>query len=55
VAKPVVRDGLAKVLGGSPRRGRLDGMVLGCAQIRDRSDQHRQADREIACVPAVGR
>jgi hypothetical protein len=54
-ARPVVSDGLAKVLGGLPCRGRLGGMVLCCSQVRDRIGQHRQADSEIARVSAVGR
>jgi hypothetical protein len=47
----VVEGGSAKVLGGSPRRGRLRGMVLGRAQVRDRGGEHRQADGEVAAYP----
>jgi hypothetical protein len=45
---PVVHGDPAKVLGSSPRRSRLGGMVLGRPQVRDRCGQRRQADSEIA-------
>jgi hypothetical protein len=51
----MVRDGPAKVLGGSPRRSRLSGMLLSRPQVRDRSSWHRQADSGMGRVCAVGR
>jgi hypothetical protein len=58
-ARPAVSDGLAKVLGGLPCRGRLGGMVLSCSQVRDRIGQ-RQAksskppSHEPQPIPWVG-
>jgi hypothetical protein len=50
---PVVSGDAAKVLGGSQGCGRLGGVVLGYARVRDGSGQHRQADRQVAGVPAA--